>query len=240
MNSDCDFIRALVIASELSPAGTAAREVERIGIHISVTSDPQVGLESACSRVLDAVVFDVKLLGFGSGKQFLSLRAIPNLCIVALMASDDASERAYWLEAGADDCLTVPCSPRELAARIRATVRLARRVNLHSHYTLHVGNLSLSLETMHAEINGSRLDLTTYEFALLWALARHCGKVMSREQLLELVKGSAEDAFDRSIDVQVSRLRSKLGDDPRHPRLLKTVRGVGYLLAPEQPETWNR
>ena len=89
---------------------------------------------------------------------------------------------------------------------------------------------------MHAEINGSRLDLTTYEFALLWALARNCGKVMSREQLIELVKGSAEDAFDRSIDVQVSRLRGKLGDDPRHPRLLKTVRGLGYLLSPEGPE----
>ena len=236
MNSNCDFIRALVIASEFSPVGMAAREVEQIGIRIAVTSDLQAGLETARSKVLDAVVFDVTLLGSGAGTQFTSLSAIANLCIVALTTSNDALDRAHWLEAGADDCLTVPCSPRELAARIRATVRRAHRVNLNPHYTLQIGKLILSRETMHAEINGSRLDLTTYEFALLWALARNCGKVMSREQLIELVKGSAEDAFDRSIDVQVSRLRGKLGDDPRHPRLLKTVRGLGYLLSPEGPE----
>jgi two-component system response regulator RstA len=226
MNLDCDSIRALVIASESSPVETAVREVEHIGIHIAITSDPQEGLETARSRLLDAVVLDVKLLVSGSGTQFMSLRAIANLCIVALTTSNDALERAHWLEAGADDCMTVPCSPQELAARIRATVRCACRVNLHPHCTLQVGKLILSRETMHAEIKGSRLDLTSYEFALLWALARHCGKVMSREQLLELAKGSAEDAFDRSIDVQVSRLRRKLSDDPKHPRLLKTVRGA--------------
>ena len=96
--------------------------------------------------------------------------------------------------------------------------------------------MSLSLETMRAEIDGQRLELTSYEFALLWAFARNSGKVLTREQLLELAKGSAEDAFDRSIDVQVSRLRSKLGDDPRHPRFLKTVRGAGYLLV---PDSWD-
>jgi DNA-binding response OmpR family regulator len=87
---------------------------------------------------------------------------------------------------------------------------------------------------MTATLRGERLALTTYEFALLRVLAERAGRVLGREQLLELVHGSAEDAFDRSIDVHVSRLRHKLGDDPRTPRLLKTIRGVGYMLTPDE------
>jgi len=233
---DCEFIRALVVANELSPATSAMRALEPCCIYVTTHADPHAALETARSKTFDVAVLDVELLGREVGPRFASFRVIPNLCMVALTASDDASERVRWLEAGADECITLPCESQELMARLRATVRCAHRDHFHRHRTLQVGRLSLSLESMCAEINGSRLELTTYEFALLWALARNSGKVLTREQLLDLAKGSAEDALDRSIDVQVSRLRSKLGDDPRHPRLLKTVRGVGYLLV---PDSWS-
>ena len=100
---------------------------------------------------------------------------------------------------------------------------------------IEVGPLQVDTATMTATLNGNRLALTTYEFSLLRVLAERAGRVLGREQLLELLHGSAEEAFDRSIDVHVSRLRHKLEDDPRNPRLLKTIRGVGYMLAPESP-----
>ncbi len=233
---DCEFIRALVVANELSPARNAVRALEPCCIYVATHADPHAAIETARFKVFDVALFDVELLGPEVGTRFTSLRAIPNLCMVALTSDDDALERIRWLEAGADECITVPCDPKELLARMRATVRCAHRDHIRGHRTLQVGRLCLSLESMCAEIGGSRLELTAYEFALLWAFARNSGKVLTREQLLELAKGSAEDAFDRSIDVQVSRLRSKLGDDPRHPRLLKTVRGVGYVLV---PDSWS-
>jgi DNA-binding response OmpR family regulator len=96
-----------------------------------------------------------------------------------------------------------------------------------------VGALHIDPAARTVELDGKEIQLTGYEFALLEALARRAGRVLTREQLMELARGNAEDAFDRSIDVHVSRLRQKLGDDPKHPRLIKTVRGSGYVLAGE-------
>jgi len=236
MQLDYEFIRALVIANEASTVGLAAKAIEAHCIYLAVNPEPLQALETARSKVFDVVLFDVKLFGPEDGPQFTTFRAIPNLCLMALTSDDDALVRVRWLEAGSDECLSVPCEPVELIARLRATIRCAHRSHLRRHRRLQVGRLSLSLETMRAEIDGQRLELTSYEFALLWAFARNSGKVLTREQLLELAKGSAEDAFDRSIDVQVSRLRGKLGDDPRHPKFLKTVRGAGYLLV---PDSWD-
>ncbi len=236
MHLDYEFIRALVIAKEASAVSVAVQALEAHCIYLATSPDPLAALETARSKVFDVVVFDVKLLGPEVGAQFMALRTIPNLCLVGLTRESDALERVRWLEAGADECLSIPLHSDELLARVRATVRCAHRAHFRRHRTLQVGRLSLSLETMRAEISGHKLELTSYEFALLWAFARNSGKVLTREQLLELAKGSAEDAFDRSIDVQVSRLRNKLGDDPRHPKFLKTVRGAGYLLV---PDSWD-
>lgn len=226
-------MRVILIATELSVVARAVTDLHSYGICTTcaphLAPDPDIRLV----KTFDAVLFDVQLvksvsLAEHSTPEFLQC------CSLALTTSADPLYRSTWLNVGADDCVTVPCSIEELAAKIAARIR-CRRLAAHAlnQHTLRAGNLSLSLETMNAYVDGIRIALTAYEFALLWVLARNCGKVLSREQLLEQAKGSAEDTFDRSIDVQVSRLRNKLGDDPRQPRLLKTIRGAGYMLAPE-------
>jgi DNA-binding response OmpR family regulator len=152
-------------------------------------------------------------------------------CIVVLSRKATGVERAAWLEHGADDCLSQPCDGEELRARLRASVRRHLRGGKRAP-TLKVGSLVLSPRDRTAEINGRPLSLTTCEFSLLAALAEHPGQVLGREELIEKAKGSADLAFDRSVDVQVSRLRAKLNDDSRQPQFLKTVRGVGYMLVP--------
>jgi two-component system response regulator RstA len=150
-----------------------------------------------------------------------------------LTARGEEADRVLGLELGADDYLPKPFSPRELLARAQALVRRARGLAGPAAKPVVVGELELDPGALRASLRGRELDLTAYEFRLLHALAERAGRVLARERLLELVRGSAEEAFDRSIDVHISRLRAKLGDDPRRPRLLKTVRGAGYqLVAP--------
>jgi DNA-binding response OmpR family regulator len=139
------------------------------------------------------------------------------------------------LELGADDYVAKPFSPRELLARIRAVVRRARGQVGPVLKPVRVGTLTLDPGARRVTVEGREVPLTGYEFSLLYALASRPGRVLSREQLIDLAGGNAEEAFDRSVDVHVSRLRQKLGDDPKSPRMLKTVRGAGYLLASEEP-----
>ncbi len=150
-------------------------------------------------------------------------------CIAVLPDGADGAERARWLDHGADDCLSLPCDREELLARLRASLR-RRPSTASGPGSLVVGALVLSPQERRAELNGQPLALTTCQFSLLAALAERPGQVIGRERLMEIVRGSAETAFDRSIDVQVSRLRAKLHDDSRRPQMLKTVRGQGYLL----------
>jgi DNA-binding response OmpR family regulator len=141
-------------------------------------------------------------------------------------------DRVMGLEGGADDYVVKPFSSRELLARIRAQARRASGKAGPAPKSIVVGKLVIDTGTVSASLDGALLTLTTFEFSLLRALAERTGRVLGREQLLLLLHGSAEEAFDRSIDVHISRLRHKLGDDPKSPRILKTIRGVGYMLTP--------
>ena len=159
------------------------------------------------------------------------LRARTDVPIVMVTARTEEADRVLGLEVGADDYVSKPFSPRELLARIRATVRRVRGQAGPAQQTVQVGGLVLDPQKMAVTLDGNPIEVTAYEFSILRALAQRPGRVLSREQLLDLAKGSAELSFDRSIDVHVSRLRAKLGDDSRNPKILKTVRGAGYLLA---------
>ena len=135
-------------------------------------------------------------------------------------------------ELGADDYLAKPFSPRELQARIRAILRRGRGVA--SAAALRFGRLSIDRESRTVRVDGEEKTLTSYQFDLLAALADNAGRVLNRERLLDLVKGEELEAFDRSIDVHISRIRAAIEDDPKHPRRIITVRGAGYVFAKKQ------
>ena len=180
----------------------------------------------------DVVLLDLMLPGKDGLEVCRALRERADVPIIMVTARAEEADRVMGLEGGADDYVPKPFSSRELLARIRAQARRARGKAGPAQARTEVGDLVVDPAAMTATLHGKALALTTFEFALLRVLAERAGRVLSREQLLELLHGSADEAFDRSIDVHVSRLRHKLGDDPRNPRRLKTVRGVGYVLSP--------
>ena len=192
--------------------------------------------DEAVSTVLevrpDVVVLDLMLPGVAGLDICRRLRERLDVPIIMVTARTEEADRVMGLEGGADDYVSKPFSSRELLARIRAQTRRARGKSGPASKSVRVGDLVVDVETMTATLADKRLALTTFEFTLLRVLAERAGRVLGREQLLQLLHGSADEAFDRSIDVHISRLRHKLGDDPRDPRLLKTIRGTGYMLAP--------
>jgi DNA-binding response OmpR family regulator len=182
----------------------------------------------------DVVVLDLMLPGVDGLEVCRSLRERVDVPIIMVTARVEEADRVMGLEGGADDYVSKPFSSRELLARIRAQTRRARGKAGPGARRIEVGELVVDATTVTATMRGQRLTLTTHEFALLRVLAERAGRVLGREQLLALLHGSADEAFDRSIDVHISRLRHKLGDDPKNPHMLKTIRGVGYMLAPNE------
>jgi two-component system, OmpR family, response regulator len=181
----------------------------------------------------DVVLLDLMLPGMSGQAVCKAVRERLDVPIVMLTALNEEADRVMGLEGGADDYVTKPFSSRELLARIRAQARRGRGETGPRAERLALGELVLDTATLTATLRGQALALTTFEFSLLRVLMERAGRVLSREQLLGLMHGSSDEAFDRSIDVHVSRLRQKLELDPRRPRLLKTIRGMGYMLARE-------
>ena len=152
-----------------------------------------------------------------------------------LTAKGEETDRIVGLEIGADDYLPKPFSPRELAARLKAILRRTQGpAAISPNDVLRFGRLEIDSAARQVRLDGEAKPLTSYQFALLHALALRAGRVLSREALMDLVKGEALEAFDRSIDVHVSRIRAAIEDDPKKPRRIITVRGAGYVFAKQQ------
>ncbi len=162
------------------------------------------------------------------------LRTTSDTPVLMLTGRGDAIDRIVGLELGADDYLPKPFEPRELLARLRAILRRGVRGKASADESLRFGRLEIDPSARRVRLDGEACDLTGYQFDLLLALARKAGRVLSRELLMDLVKGGQPEAFDRSIDVHMSRIRAAIEDDPKKPRRVITVRGAGYVFAKAQ------
>jgi DNA-binding response OmpR family regulator len=226
-------ITVVLVEDDERLARLTAKYLESHGVRVIVASDGPQGLALVIKERPDVVLLDLMLPGMDGLEVCRQLRKRVDTPILMVTARGEEADRVMGLEGGADDYISKPFSSRELLARIRSHARRARGMT-GPKKQLAVGGLEVDTEAMKATYDGQSLTLTTYEFMLLRALAERPGRVLSREQLVDIVRGSADEAFDRSIDVHISHLRAKLGDDSRNPRVIKTVRGVGYMLALER------
>jgi two-component system, OmpR family, response regulator len=227
-------ISVLLIEDDLRLAELTIKYLQRHELLMTHMSDGTRGLAEATRRHYDVILLDVMLPGKDGITLCRELRTRSSVPVIMLTARGEEADRVLGLEGGADDYVAKPFSSRELLARIRVQVRRSRGQAGPSTQTVQVGGLMIDPNNLTATFHGQELLLTGYEFTLLRVLAERAGRVMTREQLLDLAKGSAEESFDRSIDVHISRLRKKLGDDPQTPKILKTLRGVGYMFAADK------
>jgi DNA-binding response OmpR family regulator len=225
-------LHVLLVEDDAKLARLTRDYLEQHGLRVTHVADGPSAIRAGRQPDIDAVILDVMLPGVDGFEVCRELRKTTDVPIIAVTARIDVADRVLGLELGADDYLTKPFSARELLARVHATTRRAQGKVGPASRQLRVGRIALDCDGLSATMDGQPLLLTSYEFALLRVFAEHPGRVLSRERLLELAKGNADDAFERSIDVRVSRLRQKLGDDSRQPRVLKTIRGSGYVLTP--------
>ncbi|HEX7665058.1 MAG TPA: response regulator transcription factor [Polyangiaceae bacterium] len=224
-------LTVLMVEDDERLARFTAEYLEQNGVKVTVVGDGEKAVTEARASTFDAVVLDLMLPLRDGLSVCKEIRTTSDVPIIIVTARIDETDRVVGLEIGADDYLGKPFSPRELLARIRAVVRRAQGRVGPAQSALRAGPLTLHASSMTATWNDQPIDLTSYEFAILRVLVERQGRVLSREQILDLAKGSAEEAFDRSIDVRISRLRQKLGEDPKRPSIIRTVRGAGYMLA---------
>ena len=220
----------LLIEDDARLADLTRGYLERHGLVVSVARDGLEGLDQAQRHRFDAILLDLMLPGMSGLEVCRRVRERSDVPIVMLTARGEEADRVLGLELGADDYMPKPFSARELLARLHALLRRVRGQTGPRREVVTVGDLVLDPGSHRATKAGAELPLTSYEFALLYALAERAGRVQSREALMELAGRGGDESFDRSIDVHVSRLRRKLGDDPHQPRLIRTVRGLGYQL----------
>jgi DNA-binding response OmpR family regulator len=202
------------------------------GVDVHRVSRGDLAIAAITNVRPDVVLLDLMLPGSDGMEVCRQLRARAATAILMVTAQGDERDRVVGLDSGADDYVIKPFQARELLARIRAQARRGRGDGGPRSERIEVGPLSIDASTREATLRGQPVSLTTNEVTLLLALAQRAGRVLDREQLLLVLHGTADEAFDRSIDVVVSRVRAKLEDDPKNPRMLKTVRGAGYMLMP--------
>jgi DNA-binding response OmpR family regulator len=225
--------RILLVEDDPRLADMLFEYLGQAGFGVTVASRGTQALEKLGAAAYDAVVLDLMLPDMDGLDVCRQLRARDDTPVLMLTARGDAVDRIVGLELGADDYLPKPFEPRELVARLRAIMR--RRVRgTGGEKALHFGRLELDVAARAVCLDGKPCDLTGYQFDLLVALAKNAGRVLSREVLMDLVKGEEFESFDRSIDVHISRIRALIEDDPKKPRRIITVRAAGYVFAKAQ------
>jgi DNA-binding response OmpR family regulator len=192
------------------------------------------GLAAIDRMEFDAIILDVMLPDSDGFEVCRNIRTRSQTPVLMLTARGEEMDRIIGLEIGADDYLAKPFNPRELVARIRAILRRGRGPGAPEDAELRFGRLQIDRGSRMVRIDGEERILTSYQFDLLVALASNAGRVLNRERLMDLLKGEDLEAFDRSIDVHISRIRSAIEDDPKRPRRIITVRGAGYVFAKKQ------
>ena len=217
--------------------GAMLREyLDPLGLEVTTRKTAREGLDCLRRESFDALVLDVMLPDLDGFEICRRVRAESDVPMLMLTARGDETDRIVGLELGADDYLAKPFNPRELHARLRAILRRRTAPGSRRAGVLRFGRLDIDRDARVVRVDGAERALTSHQFDLLCALADSAGRVLSRDTLMNRVRGEGLEAFDRSIDVHVSRIRAAIEDDPKHPRRILTVRGVGYVFARSQDE----
>ena len=224
--------RILLIEDDPRLAEMVKTYLDGAGFHVTAAAKGATGLALEHRETFDAVILDLTLPDMDGLDVCRQIRARAATPVLMLTARGEPVDRLVGLELGADDYLAKPFEPRELTARLNAILRRTRGAAPAD--VLRFGRLEIDQGAREVRLDGKACALTGHQFELLLVLARHAGRVMSREALMELLRNERLEAFDRSIDVHVSRLRAAIEDDPAKPRRVITVRGVGYVFAKQQ------
>jgi two-component system, OmpR family, phosphate regulon response regulator OmpR len=225
--------RILLVEDDSRLADMLIEYLGQAGFAVTLAPLGATALEKLADMDYDAVVLDLMLPDMDGLNVCRELRAKYDTPVLMLTARGDAVDRIVGLELGADDYLPKPFEPRELVARLRAIMR-RRAPGAIGERPLHFGRLELDTAARAVRLDGKACELTGYQFDLLMALAKNAGRVLSREVLMDLVKGEEFESFDRSIDVHISRIRAVIEDNPKKPRRIVTVRAAGYVFAKVQ------
>jgi DNA-binding response OmpR family regulator len=204
------------------------------GFEVLAAANPDEGLRYLKTHTPDIIILDIMLPDINGFELCKIIRQDYTIPIVMLTARGEVTDRVVGLELGADDYLAKPFDPRELVARIQAVLR--RSAEMPRSQARSFGRLSIDSGKRTAILDKQPLSLTTSEFAALSLLTRYAGRVLDRDQILQELRGIDSEAFNRTVDITISRLRQKLGDDPKTPSFIKTVWGAGYMFVGEDPE----
>jgi DNA-binding response OmpR family regulator len=228
----------LIIDDDVKLCRLVGEYLAPFGFDVKAVHTGPEGVAAVGRENFDAVILDVMLPGIDGFEVLRRIRATSEVPVLMLTALGDEADRIVGLEIGADDYLPKTFSTRELLARIRAVTRRAKTaVNKSDNGDeVSAGDISLRLGTRTAMCDGRPLDLTALEFDLLHCLVRSAGRVLNRDQILDETAGREYDVFDRSIDVHISSLRRKLGDDFKNPKYIRTLRSIGYMFVGEGGE----
>ena len=230
--------RLLMIEDDARLAGMVGEYLRQSGYVLAHAGDGESGLAMLQDAPVDLVILDLMLPGIDGLEVCRRIRALPGedarVPVLMLTAKGDPMDRIIGLELGADDYLPKPFEPRELLARIRAVLRRRQGVAAPEHQRMGFGSLEIDRDARTVTVGDVPCELTSYQFDLLVTLAERAGRVLTREQIMEAVRGRELEAFDRSIDVHIGRIRAAIEQDVRNPRRIVTVRGVGYVFARQQ------